>query len=142
MRDESISPSSVRTHPFFYMSTVEHFTKKVVAKPELAQIPFEVTVLNKYLGSSDVKVSRTRTVGRVKSATWTLDFGIAPDEKTIHVTLSNLSQKLPATEQPHWFAHADGSHFSENFLKMQGSHACIDDGNLRAWGEPEEDSLF
>jgi hypothetical protein len=124
------------------MSTATHFTKKVIAKPELAQISFEVAVLDKYL-ASDAKVTRTRTVGRVKSATWTLDFGIAPDEKTIHVTLSNLSQKLPESEQAHWLSHADGSRYSENFLKMQGSHACIDDGNLRAWGEAEEeDSLF
>jgi hypothetical protein len=124
------------------MSTAAHFTKKVIAKPELAQISFEVAVLDKYLASSDIKVTRTHTVGRVKSATWSLDFGIAPDEKTVHVTLGNLSQKLPENEQAHWTSHAFGANFSENFLKMQGSHACIDDGNLRAWGEPAEDSFF
>jgi hypothetical protein len=127
------------------MSTISHFTKKVIAKPELAQIVFDVAVLDKYLAQNDAKISRTRSVGRLKTATWSLDFGIAPDEKTLHVTLSNLMQKLPEKEREHWFLHADASRFSENFLKMQSSHACIDDGNLRAWGEVEsdtEDSLF
>lgn len=124
------------------MSTVAHFTKKVFKNPDLAQISFDVAVLEAYLAKSDVKVSRTRTVGRVKAATWTVDFGIAPDEKTVHVTLSQLIQKLPENEREHWFQHAHGAGFSENYLKMQGSHACIDDGNLRAWGQPEEDSFF
>lgn len=124
------------------MSTVSHFTKKLLQKPELAQVSFKVEVLDKYLASDDYKVSRTRTVGRVKAATWSVDFGIAPDEKLIHVTLSQLMQKLPEKEAPHWFEQADGSHFSENYLKMQGGHACIDDGNLRPWGEEEEESFF
>jgi hypothetical protein len=124
------------------MSTVAHFTKKVVKSPELAQISFEVAVLEPYLAKSDIKVSRTRTVGRIKAATWTLDFGIAPDEKSVHVTLSQFIQKLPESERQHWFDHAEGQNFSENYLKMQGSHACIDDGNLRAWGEPEAESFF
>jgi len=124
------------------MSTFSQFTKKVVSTPELAQISFDVAVLEAYLTKNEVKVSRTRTVGRLKTPTWSLDFGIAPDEKTLHVTLGHLMQKLPEKEHAHWFSHADGARFSENFLKMQGSHACIDDGNLRAWGEPEEESFF
>ncbi len=124
------------------MSTVANFTKKVLKTPELAQIAFEVAVLDKYLGQDGTKVSRTRTVGRVKAATWAVDFGIAPDEKSLHVTLAQLIQKLPESEQAHWLGHAEGSRFSENYLKMQGSHACIDDGNLRAWDEPEEEGFF
>jgi len=124
------------------MSSALHFTKKLFTKPELAQVIFSVAVLDKYLEQSDLKVSRTRTVGRVKAPTWSLDFGISPDEKTIHVTVSNLTQKLPEKEREHWASHADGSRFSENFLKMQSSHACIDDGNLRGWGEEEEESFF
>ncbi len=125
------------------MSTTSNFIKKLLARPELAQIPFEVAVLDAYLAQSENRISRTKTVGRVKTPTWTLDFGIAPDEQTIHVTLSNLIQKLPEKERDHWFNHADGARFSENFLKMQGSHACIDDGGLRAWGEADDDdSLF
>lgn len=124
------------------MSAALHFTKKLFTNPELAQILFSVEVLEKYLAQTDTKVTRTRTVGRIKTSTWSLDFGISPDEKTIHVTLSNLSQKLPEKEREHWTKHANASRFSENFLKMQSSHSCIDDGNLRGWGEEEEDSFF
>ena len=127
------------------MSTASNFTKKVLSAPELAQIHFNVEVLDVYLEKSDVRISRTRTVGRVKAPTWSVDFGIAPDEKTIHVTLSQLIQKLPERERDIWLNHVSADDYSENYLKMQGSHACIDDGNLRGWGEPEpseEDSLF
>ena len=127
------------------MSTASNYTKKVLKTPDMAQVQFDVAVLNLYLDKADVRVTRTRTVGRVKGATWSVDFGIAPDEKTIHVTLSQLMQKLPEREQETWLAHVAADRYSENYLKMQGSHACIDDGNLRGWGEPEpsdEDSLF
>jgi hypothetical protein len=124
------------------MSAVVHFTRRVFKQPELAQVSFDVAVLDKYLASADVKVTRTRTVGRVKAATWSVDFGIAPDEKTLHVTLNQLLQKLPEPERDHWLSNAAGANFSENYLKMQGSHACIDDGNLRPWGEEEQDSFF
>ncbi len=127
------------------MSTASNFTKKILSAPELAQVQFEVSVLDAYLEKSDVRITRTRTVGRVKAPTWSVDFGIAPDEKTIHVTLSQLMQKLPERERETWLKHVSGDRFSDNYLKMQGSHACIDDGNLRGWGEPEpseEDSLF
>lgn len=127
------------------MSTASNFTKKILSAPELAQISFDVAVLDAYLEKSDVRVTRTRTVGRVKAPTWSVDFGIAPDEKTIHVTLNQLIQKLPERERDTWLSHIADDGYSENYLKMQGSHACIDDGNLRGWGEPEpsdEDSLF
>lgn len=127
------------------MSTASNFTKKILGAPELAQISFDVAVLDAYLEKSDVRVSRTRTVGRVKAPTWNVDFGIAPDEKTIHVTLQHLINKLPERERETWLNHVVGDNYSDNYLKMQGSHACIDDGNLRGWGEPEpsdEDSLF
>ena len=127
------------------MSTASNFIKKVLNAPEMAQIRFDVAVLDAYLEKSDVRVTRTRTVGRVKGPTWSVDFGIAPDEKTIHVTLGQLIQKLPEREREQWLNHVTDDRYSENYLKMQGSHACIDDGNLRGWGEPEpsdEDSLF
>lgn len=124
------------------MSTASNFTKKVLNAPELAQISFDVAVLDAYLEKGDVRVTRTRTVGRVKAATWNLDFGIAPDEKTLHVTLGQLIQKLPERERAQWLNHICGDRFSDNYLKMQGSHACIDDGDLRGWGEEESEGLF
>ena len=127
------------------MSTAAHFYKKVLSQPELAQVAFHVQVLDKYLASlavsgSGTSVKRTNTVGRVKTETWSLDFGISPDEKSVHVTLRDLTRKLPASETAHWLDHVVATGFSENFLKMQGSHACIDDGGFRNWGE--EEALF
>lgn len=122
------------------MSTASDFYKKALNNAELAQVVFRVAVLDRYLESGDVRVTRTNTVGRVKGAAWMLDFGIAPDETTIHVTLALLKTRLPEKELAHWLAHADESRFSTNFLKMQSSHSCIDDGGYREWGE--EESLF
>lgn len=119
-----------------------HFTKKLFASPELAQVSFDVAVLERYLAQSGTKITRTRSVGRIKTASWSLDFGIAPDEKTIHVPAVALGQKLPESEREHWAQHAEGARFSQNFLKMQTSRGCFDDGDLRAWGEPEEESFF
>lgn len=121
------------------MSTAANFYKKVIAQPDLAQVVFRVAVLEPYLKQDGVKVTRTETVGRVKAASWAVDFGIAPDEQTIHVSISTLQQRLPGAERPHWLEHVDVAPFSENFLKMQSSHACIDDGSFRVWGE---ESLF
>ncbi|RYG56772.1 hypothetical protein EON80_28990 [bacterium] len=122
------------------MSTVSRFLQKVVAQPDLGLLVFDVAVLNPYIERGEVK--RTNTVGRVKTATWSLDFGIAPDEKTIHAPLSAFVQKVPEKERAPWLEAADASRFSENFLKMLSSHACIDDGDLRAWGAEASESFF
>jgi hypothetical protein len=124
---------------FSLMNTAGNFTKKVFKDATLSQIVFRVEVLEHYLTQKGAAVTRTETVGRVKAASWSLDFGIAPDEKTIHATLRDLQNKLPENESEHWLSHVEDKGFSENFLKMQGSHACIDDGGLRNWGE---ESLF
>ena len=114
------------------------FIQKVLAKPELAQLIFRVSALDKYL-ENETPVQRTETVGRVKAASWSLDFGIAPDEKTIHTSIA-LFARLPESERAHWLSHMEDSHFSSNFLKMQSGHSCVDDGGFRNWGE--EESLF
>ncbi len=115
------------------MSTASNFFKKVLSDPSLAQVVFDVAVLEPYIAQRIV--TRTNTVGRVKTPTWSLDFGIAPDEQTIHVGVQALQQRLPESERQQWLDHLHAGHFSENFLKMQSSHACIDDGGFRAWGE-------
>lgn len=122
------------------MSTVSEFYKKAIANAEMAQITFRAAVLDKYLQSGEARVTRTNTVGRVKGASWTLDFGIAPDESRVHVPLAALKTRLPEKELAHWLSFVDDSHFSQNFLKMQSAHSCIDDGGYREWGE--EESLF
>ena len=106
------------------------FTQKVLAKPELAQLIFRVSVLDKYL-ENETPIQRTETVGRVKAANWSLDFGIAPDEKALHTSVAILS-RAPESERAHWLSHVDESQFSSNFLKMQSGHSCVDDGGFRA----------
>ena len=122
------------------MSTTSRFTQKALAQPDLALVVFDVAALAPYIERGEVK--RTDSVGRVKTVNWSLDFGIAPDEQTIHVPLGQFVQKVPEKERAAWLEHADGARFSENFLKMLSSHACIDDGNLRGWGEETEEGFF
>ncbi len=124
------------------MTFASSFTKKILAKPDMAQLHFRASVLDKYLQGSSSSVSRTDTVGRVKGATWSLDFGIAPGEQSIHTSVAMLSQKLPEAERAHWLEHVADESFSQNFLKMQAAHACVDDGGYRAWGQPAEAPLF
>ena len=121
------------------MSFASTFAKKILAAPALAQLSFNVAVLDLYLGKSGMTVSRTETVGRLKTASWSVDFGIAPDEKSIHLSVQLLIQRLPESEHAHWLEHIAADRWSENFLKMQSAHACIDDGGYRVWGE---ESLF
>ncbi len=117
------------------MSTASNFVKKVLDQPDLALIVFRIAVLDRYLQGGEARVTRTETVGRVKLPAWAVDFGIAPDEQTIHVPIATLKQRLPESERPHWLEYVESSRFSENFLKMLSSHACIDDGGFRVWGE-------
>jgi len=124
------------------MSFVSRFTQKVASQPELALVVFDISVLQPYIARGEVK--RTDSVGRVKTANWSLDFGIAPDEQTIHVPIGQFVQKVPEREREAWLQGTDSARFSENFLKMLSSHACIDDGPLRLWGEEvsEGESFF
>lgn len=96
------------------------------------QVSFTVDVLDKYR-EAGVSLKRTRTVGRLKAASWTVDFGISPDETTIHASLRTLLA-LPEAERQHWAMHTAAPELSENYLKMllhPGS--CIDDGDTHDW---------
>ena len=104
--------------------------------PTLVQVAFDVAVLDRYRGSATHSVIRTDTVGRVKKeGGWTLDFGIAPGEASVHVCWGALTSVLPDTERDHWAMHAVPlAAVSEMFLKMQLSPgACHDDGDVRTW---------
>ncbi|HLQ32084.1 MAG TPA: hypothetical protein VK457_05310 [Chloroflexota bacterium] len=98
------------------------------------QIWFEPAVLDKYRGQAGVRVMRTNTAGRIRSAGWTLDFGIADGDGLIHAPLSDVTQRLPEGEREHWAQHVSTLPASRNFLLMRfGGGACIDDGELRDW---------
>ena len=100
-----------------------------------AHLWFDARVLDRYRASPGNKVMRTNTVGRLRAADgWTLDFGIAPDDLSIHATATELSQRLPPGERQHWAQHVVTPEVSRNFLTMRlAPGSCIDDGDLRDW---------
>ena len=103
--------------------------------PSLVQVSFDAAVLERYRGDAAFKVMRTNTAGRVKKqGGWSVDFGICEDERTIHISWSQVANNLPDNEREHWAMHAAGVALSENFLRMQLSPgSCFDDGDLRTW---------
>jgi hypothetical protein len=103
--------------------------------PSLLQIAFDAAVVDRYRGLGDFQVIRTDTAGRVrKQGGWSVDFGIAEDDRTIHSSWNAIAHQLPEDEREHWAAHAIGTSVSENFLRMQlAPGSCFDDGDVRSW---------
>jgi len=101
----------------------------------LAQVWFTANVLDKYRGASGFRVLRTNSAGRLKSpAGWTIDFGIADDDRLIHVSAADLAQRLPPADKQHWLAHVATLPVSGTFLVMRlGAGHCMDDGDVRDW---------
>ena len=95
---------------------------------------FDVAVLDRYR-ERGASLVRTRTVGRVAlPGRWSLDLGIAPGERQVHLPAGDLLDRLPAEEHTHWVAHFVGTPASERFIQMRmTSAACIDDGETVAW---------
>jgi hypothetical protein len=102
--------------------------------PALVQLHFEAAVLDRYREGANFSVIRTDTVGRVRQqGSWSLDFGIAPEEDAIHVGWADL-QRLPESEREHWAAHANLLPSSRMFLSMRlAPGSCFDDGEVRPW---------
>jgi hypothetical protein len=102
--------------------------------PANLQVHFDAEVLQRYREQSGVSIIRTDTVGRVrKQGAWSLDFGIAPDETSLHVPYGTLSQ-LPEGEREHWAQFALIAPSSRMFLQMRlAPAACHDDGEVRSW---------
>ena len=98
------------------------------------QLHFDVAVLQRYLESAGYSIIRTNTVGRVrKQGGWALDFGIAPDEDSIHAAFGDVAH-LPEDERVHWAANAVAGPASRMFLQMRlQPGACHDDGEVRSW---------
>jgi hypothetical protein len=98
-----------------------------------AQLWFDRSVLDRYRALPGWRVIRTNTVGRVGSPEgWSLDFGIAPDDQLVHASVADLTQRLPASERPHWAQHTVTPAVSRTFLTMRlAPGSCIDDGELR-----------
>jgi hypothetical protein len=98
------------------------------------QVHFDVSVLQRYRETGGFSIIRTNTVGRVKKeGGWALDFGIAPDETSVHVAFSEVA-RLPDDERAHWASMALAGPSSKMFLQMRlQPGACHDDGEVRAW---------
>jgi hypothetical protein len=101
----------------------------------VAQLWFDQRVLDRYRGQAGFRVIRTNTAGRLRApAGWTLDFGIAADDRLLHAAAADLAQRLPPAERPHWVAHLVALPLSRNFLTMRlGAGSCMDDGDIRDW---------
>ena len=105
-----------------------------------AQLWFDQRVLDRYRALSGWRVMRTNTVGRVRAPDgWSLDFGIADGEDLVHTSVTELSQRLPASERQHWAQHVVTPAASRNFVTMRlAPGSCIDVGDLRDWpSQPE-----
>jgi len=121
--------------------------------PLLAQISFDVAVLERYLGRPGVTLKRSDSMGRLqKQGGWSLDFGIASpggaiplrgspgpgglgiEGPTVHLSLGDLLERLPPEEREHWVEHVAAPPLSQTYLKARLSPgACIDDGEVRDW---------
>lgn len=95
---------------------------------------FDVGVLQRYRERGATLI-RTRTVGRVSlPGRWSVDVGIAPDDREVHLAARDLRDRLPAEEHAHWVAHLVSSPVSGRYLQMSiASGACIDDGEPEPW---------
>jgi hypothetical protein len=98
-----------------------------------AQLWFDQHVLDRYRSQPAWRVMRTNTVGRLRSPEgWSLDFGIAEGDQIVHTSLTDLSQRLPASERQHWAEYMVTPAVSRTFLTMRlAPGSCIDDGDLR-----------
>jgi hypothetical protein len=106
------------------------------ADPATLQLAFDAAVLDRYAADGAYQVMRTDSAGRVrKQGGWSLDFGIAGEDRIVHASWGALMNQLPASEREHWSAHATvAAAMSDNFLRMQLSPmSCFDDGDLRPW---------
>jgi hypothetical protein len=106
------------------------------ADPSLVQLWFDAAVVEKYRGQAGFQVIRTNSAGRVrKQGGWSIDVGIAPDERTVHTSWKAIAYALPATEREHWAQHAaEAGGVSDNFVRMQmAPSSCFDDGDVRPW---------
>ncbi len=117
------------------IATLLH-TRLLAGASQLAQVWFDPNVLDKYR-SGGARVMRTNTMGRVKLAAWSIDFGIAERDDggaLIHVALGDAQTRIPEAERGHWAAHAVTLPMSVNYATVQVTHGtCVDDGDLRDW---------
>jgi hypothetical protein len=111
------------------------YQRVLAGNPGLVQIWFDQQVLDRYRGQSGFRVIRTNTVGRVRAqGGWSLDFGIADEDRLIHASAADLIERLPAPERQHWASQVVTPTMSRNFVILRlGAGSCMDDGEVRDW---------
>ena len=111
------------------------YRRVLAGNPGLGQLWFKQRVLSRYREQAGARVIRTNTAGRVRAAAgWSVDFGISAEDELIHLAIADLTERVPATEQVHWLAHAVALPISPTFLTMRlGAGSCMDDGEVRDW---------
>lgn len=104
-------------------------------RPELAQLFFSSSVLNKYRLEDGYRIIRTDTSGRLsKQGGMSVDFGITGEtDEYIHIPAHAWVYKVPQAEQEHWLNHLLSLPMSENYLRGMVRPGCIDDGPIRNW---------
>src|SRR5688572_5852121 len=65
---------------------------------------FDAGVLARYR-ERGARLVRTRSVGRVSMAQWSLDLGIAAGGTEVHLAARDLLERLPEGERAHWVEH-------------------------------------
>ena len=100
----------------------------------LLHVHFDAGVLERYRDGAGFSLIRTNTVGRLKKeGDWSLDFGIAPGEKLLHLPAGDLL-RLPEQERQHWSEFVVLLPSSSKFLQMRlAPGSCFDDGETRPW---------
>lgn len=103
--------------------------------PDLLQLWFRSEVLDAYRGRDGYSIIRSNSAGRIKKdGGWSLDFGIADNDRLIHASWGDLVSRLPESERAHWAEQAIAPEPSDNFLQMQmAPGSCFDDGDIRPW---------
>jgi hypothetical protein len=106
-----------------------------------AHLWFDRAVLDHYRAQPGWRLMRTNSVGRLRSPDgWSIDFGIADQDRLIHAPAADLSQRLPVAERQHWAQYLITPATSRNFVTMRLTPgSCIDDGELRDWASQLED---
>ncbi|MPZ98354.1 MAG: hypothetical protein GEU80_03280 [Dehalococcoidia bacterium] len=111
--------------------------------PGRLHLSFDVAVIERYRALPGAQLLRTRTVGRIAvPGKWSVDVGIAEGiaegtadgEGQVHLPFTDLVDRVPEDEWPHWVAHLVEAPASRAFLQMRMSAAaCIDDGDTVPW---------
>jgi hypothetical protein len=115
--------------------TVALYQRVLAGDLGTAQLWFDQHVLDRYRVQPGWRVFRTDSAGRVRSPDgWSLDFGVADDDRLIHATTADVVQRVPPAERQHWAQHLVTPAVSRNFVTMRlAPGSCVGDGDLRDW---------